>query len=220
MIERHVIVGAKVGLHAPPAALFVGMVAEQTVKVSIAKPGTDPVDARSILSVLALDARNGDEVIISAGGDGAGPISSCCRIGRWPRSTVDGPTDRLSVCWKRRRRTSGSKRGGTRLSLLGGCDRSCTGEACQQSFRRGWESGDVAVRRATSMAASSPLTIIRAASLADPVNSSVPSFWHGLEPRLVLVEEPDHGVLHRLGESLVLGGRHAAEAHPPVAEHV
>jgi phosphocarrier protein len=71
MSERHVIVGSKVGLHARPAALFVGIAAKQPVKVSIAKPGTKPVDARSILSVLALNARNGDEVIISADGAGA-----------------------------------------------------------------------------------------------------------------------------------------------------
>jgi phosphocarrier protein len=38
--------------------------------VRIAKAGSDPVDARSILSVLALDARNGEEVVLSAEGDG------------------------------------------------------------------------------------------------------------------------------------------------------
>jgi phosphocarrier protein len=41
------------------------------VKVTIAKVGGDPVDARSILSVLALDARGGDEVVLVAEGDGA-----------------------------------------------------------------------------------------------------------------------------------------------------
>jgi phosphocarrier protein HPr len=41
------------------------------VKVTIAKAGGDPVDARSILSVLALDARGGDEVVLTAEGDGA-----------------------------------------------------------------------------------------------------------------------------------------------------
>jgi phosphocarrier protein len=44
--------------------------AKQPVKVKIAKVGSDPVDARSILSVLALDARNGDEVVLSAVGEG------------------------------------------------------------------------------------------------------------------------------------------------------
>ncbi len=71
MAERRVVVGSKVGLHARPAALFVQAASRQPVRVRIAKEGTDPVDARSILSVLALDARGGDEVVLSAEGDGA-----------------------------------------------------------------------------------------------------------------------------------------------------
>ena len=71
MPERRVNVGSKVGLHARPAAMFVQAAAKQPVKVTIAKSGGDPVDARSILSVLALDARGGDEVVLTADGDGA-----------------------------------------------------------------------------------------------------------------------------------------------------
>jgi phosphocarrier protein len=72
MPERRVNVGSKVGLHARPAAMFVQAAAKQPVKVTIAKAGGgNPVDARSILSVLALDARGGDEVILAAEGDGA-----------------------------------------------------------------------------------------------------------------------------------------------------
>jgi phosphocarrier protein HPr len=71
MPERRVVVGSKVGLHARPAAMFVQAAAKQPVKVTIAKTGGDPVDARSILSVLALDARGGDEVVLAAEGDGA-----------------------------------------------------------------------------------------------------------------------------------------------------
>jgi phosphocarrier protein HPr len=72
MPERRVVIGSKVGLHARPAAMFVQAAAKQPVKVTIAKAaGGDPVDARSILSVLALDARGGDEVILVAEGDGA-----------------------------------------------------------------------------------------------------------------------------------------------------
>jgi phosphocarrier protein len=67
MPERRVAVGSKVGLHARPAAMFVQAAAKQPVKVTIAKVGGDPVDARSILSVLALDARGGDEVVLSPG---------------------------------------------------------------------------------------------------------------------------------------------------------
>ena len=71
MPERRVVIGSKVGLHARPAAMFVQTAAKQPVKVTIAKAGGDPVDARSILSVLALDARGGDEVVLVAEGDGA-----------------------------------------------------------------------------------------------------------------------------------------------------
>ena len=71
MPERRVVVGSKVGLHARPAAMFVQAAAKQPVKVTIAKTGGDPVDARSILSVLALDARGGDEIVLAADGDGA-----------------------------------------------------------------------------------------------------------------------------------------------------
>jgi phosphocarrier protein HPr len=71
MPERRVVVGSKVGLHARPAAMFVQAAAKQPLKVTIAKSGGDPVDARSILSVLALDARGGDEVVLAADGDGA-----------------------------------------------------------------------------------------------------------------------------------------------------
>ena len=70
MAQRNVVIGSSVGLHARPAALFVKAAAGQPVKVRIARPGADPVDARSILSVLALDARHGEEVVLSAEGDG------------------------------------------------------------------------------------------------------------------------------------------------------
>lgn len=72
MTERTVIVGSTVGLHARPAALFVQAAAKAPVPVLIAKPGGQPVDARSILSVIGLDARGGDTVVLSAEGAGAG----------------------------------------------------------------------------------------------------------------------------------------------------
>jgi phosphocarrier protein HPr len=66
MPERRVVVGSKVGLHARPAALFVQAAAKQPVKVTIAKDGRQPVDARSILAVLGLDVRGGEEVVLAA----------------------------------------------------------------------------------------------------------------------------------------------------------
>jgi phosphocarrier protein len=71
MPQKTVTVGSSVGLHARPASLFVQAAARQPVKVQIAKLGGEPVDARSILLVLGLDARGGEEIVLSAEGDGA-----------------------------------------------------------------------------------------------------------------------------------------------------
>jgi phosphocarrier protein len=71
MTQRTVTVGSRVGLHARPASLFVQAVALQPVAVKLAKPGGEPVDARSILLVLGLDVRGGQDVVLSADGDGA-----------------------------------------------------------------------------------------------------------------------------------------------------
>ena len=71
MSERTVTIGSRVGLHARPASLFVQAAARQPVPVTVGKPGDEPVDARSILSVIALDARGGDVIVLSADGEGA-----------------------------------------------------------------------------------------------------------------------------------------------------
>ncbi|HEX6675639.1 MAG TPA: HPr family phosphocarrier protein [Actinomycetes bacterium] len=71
MPERRAVVGSKVGLHARPAARFVKAAARQPVKVTVAKAGAEPVDAASILDVIALDVRGGEEVVLAAEGDGA-----------------------------------------------------------------------------------------------------------------------------------------------------
>ena len=74
MAERLVIVGSAVGLHARPAAVFVQAAAKAAVPVLIAKQGGEPVDAHSILSVIGLDARGGDTVVLSAEGAGADAV--------------------------------------------------------------------------------------------------------------------------------------------------
>ena len=48
--------------------MFVQAAAKAPVPVFIAKQGGEPVDARSILSVIGLDARGGDTVVLSADG--------------------------------------------------------------------------------------------------------------------------------------------------------
>ena len=73
MPERTVTIASRVGLHARPAAIFVKAASEQPVKVSIVKVGSgaDPVDASSILGIMTLGAEFGDEVLLSAEGEGA-----------------------------------------------------------------------------------------------------------------------------------------------------
>jgi phosphocarrier protein HPr len=71
MPERRVTVASKVGLHARPAALVAKAAAAQPVAVSIAKAGGDPVTAGSVLNLMTLAAAHGDEVIITADGEGA-----------------------------------------------------------------------------------------------------------------------------------------------------
>jgi phosphocarrier protein len=71
MAERVVVVASRVGLHARPAALFVKAASAQPVRVRIRKGDGPAVDARSMLRVLALGAKGGDEVILEAEGDGA-----------------------------------------------------------------------------------------------------------------------------------------------------
>ncbi|MFB9931274.1 HPr family phosphocarrier protein [Amycolatopsis halotolerans] len=71
MPEKRVTVASKVGLHARPAALVAKAAAAQPVAVRIAKNGGEPVAAGSVLNLMTLAAAYGDEVVISAEGDGA-----------------------------------------------------------------------------------------------------------------------------------------------------
>jgi phosphocarrier protein len=71
MAQRIVTIGSRTGLHARPATLFVQAAKAAAVPVRISRDGRPPVDARSILAVLALGATHGAEVTIEADGDGA-----------------------------------------------------------------------------------------------------------------------------------------------------
>jgi phosphocarrier protein HPr len=72
MSQRTVTIASSVGLHARPAALFVQAATATGLPVQISKVGgDDPVDARSILGVMALGAKFGEEVVLTADGDGA-----------------------------------------------------------------------------------------------------------------------------------------------------
>ena len=71
MATRTVTIASSVGLHARPAALFVEQASESGLDVEIGRPGEDLVDATSILGVMALGAKHGEEVVLSAEGEGA-----------------------------------------------------------------------------------------------------------------------------------------------------
>jgi phosphocarrier protein HPr len=64
--ERRVQVGSSGGLHARPAAVFVRAAAAHPHRITIGRPGGDPVVASSILSVLGLHVASGEEVILTA----------------------------------------------------------------------------------------------------------------------------------------------------------
>lgn len=71
MPSRTVTVASEVGLHARPAAAFTRAVVDTGMPVTIGVDGRDPVDAASILAVMTLGVRHGQEVILSVDGDGA-----------------------------------------------------------------------------------------------------------------------------------------------------
>ena len=71
MPQLLVTVGSRQGLHARPATLFVHAATRQPVKVTIGRPDQTPVDARSLLSVLALGASQGDTLQLTADGEDA-----------------------------------------------------------------------------------------------------------------------------------------------------
>ncbi len=59
------------GLHARPAAELIRALADIDAQVSIARPGRPAVDARSLLAVVRLGARGGDQVSVTASGPDA-----------------------------------------------------------------------------------------------------------------------------------------------------
>lgn len=68
MPKRRVTVRSASGLHARPAATFTRAAADCGLRPTIAKDGGSPVDASSILSVMGLGVRQGDEVVLEADG--------------------------------------------------------------------------------------------------------------------------------------------------------
>jgi phosphocarrier protein len=71
MAERSVTIGWAEGLHARPASIFVRAVTATGVPVTIAKEGGNPVNAGSMLGLLALGAQGGESVVLASEADGA-----------------------------------------------------------------------------------------------------------------------------------------------------
>lgn len=71
MAQRTVVVGTPVGLHARPATLVAQAAAAAGTTVTIARTGGEPVDAASMISLMSLGLNGGDEVVLTAEGDGA-----------------------------------------------------------------------------------------------------------------------------------------------------
>ncbi|MBO1755907.1 HPr family phosphocarrier protein [Allobranchiibius sp. CTAmp26] len=67
--SRTATIASSVGLHARPAALFVQAAGATGAEVTIARPGEEPVDATSILGVMALGAKHGEDVELTVTGD-------------------------------------------------------------------------------------------------------------------------------------------------------
>lgn len=74
MPTRTVAIGSSVGLHARPAALFVKAATDAGLPVTIAKGDGSPVPAASMIAVMALGAKHGEEVTLTAEGDGADDV--------------------------------------------------------------------------------------------------------------------------------------------------
>ncbi|MGW5350857.1 HPr family phosphocarrier protein [Streptomyces sp. NPDC004031] len=71
MVERRVNVGWAEGLHARPASIFVRAATAAGVPVTIARQGGGPVNAASMLAVLSLGAKGGEEIVLASEAEGA-----------------------------------------------------------------------------------------------------------------------------------------------------
>ena len=69
-VERTVLIANRRGLHARASAKFVTLASTQTARVEVEKDGAR-VAGTSIMGLMMLGAAMGDEVTISAAGDGA-----------------------------------------------------------------------------------------------------------------------------------------------------
>src|SRR5262245_60470686 len=65
------------GLHARPASLLAEVVRRFSAEVTLGRVGGAAVDARSVLSIVGLDVKQGDErVVIASGGDAPAAVAA------------------------------------------------------------------------------------------------------------------------------------------------
>lgn len=65
MAERTVTVGSKQGLHARPAKAFVQAVAQSGASVRLSDPTGRTIDAGSILGLISLGLKQGDQIVLT-----------------------------------------------------------------------------------------------------------------------------------------------------------
>ena len=73
MISRTVAVASSVGLHARPAALLAEAVDDSGIDITLSFDGEE-ADAASLLEIMTLGVKHGDEVTLSTDDDSAGEV--------------------------------------------------------------------------------------------------------------------------------------------------
>jgi len=80
-VARVVRITNKRGLHARASAKFVTLASAQPVEVQVAKDGAGSVTGTSIMGLMMLGAAMGDQITISATGDGAdAAVATLCDL--------------------------------------------------------------------------------------------------------------------------------------------
>lgn len=71
MVETTAVLHNPTGLHARPAERFAREASRFSADITVGKHPGKTVDAKSVLSILTLDGRHGDEILIRAEGEDA-----------------------------------------------------------------------------------------------------------------------------------------------------
>ena len=80
-VSRTVLIANRRGLHARASAKFVTLASTQECELHVAKEGSGSVTGTSIMGLMMLGAAMGDEITISASGDGADvAVSTMCDL--------------------------------------------------------------------------------------------------------------------------------------------